>query len=252
VFPKQPGVYCFKNTVNNKVYIGSAQCLYTRINMHLKAKYSNRHLQSAIKYYGIDSFCITYQVLETKEQALCLEQMLLDYIFKLSINCYNIADKVSGGCIGTKENHRKLSYTNKGYNAKVRYALEVNSPNKIYTFKSSYEAANFTGVPQGRVPYSCKNAKPYNGSGRWLFSDISIDDLKAKFNNLTKKEIKGINNYYSKGFILINKVTSVSSEIFYSICELQRKNPKINPGQLCNCLLGNRKTVNGYYVTLCI
>jgi hypothetical protein len=70
-----------------------------------------------------------------------------------------------------------------GSKAKVRYALEVSS--------------------------SCKTAKPENGNGRYLFSDVSIDDLKAKFNNLTKAEIKGANTSRdkTKGFILINKVT---------------------------------------------
>ncbi len=250
MFPKQPGVYCFKNTVNNKVYIGSAQCLYTRINRHLKNQNSNPHLQNAIKHYGINTFCITYQVLETKKQALCLEQMLLDYIFKLSISCYNIADKAAGGCVGTKENHQKLSELGGGSNAKVRFALEVNNVNKIHTFKSSYEAANFTGVTPGNISASCKNAKPENSeSGRWLLSDISIDDLKAKFNTLTKAEIKG---YCNRPFILINKSTKKQSQIFYGVYEPQKHGYKINHGNLSQCLLGNLRTVNGYYVALCI
>ncbi len=112
-FPKKPGVYCFWNKVSNKVYVGSSVCLFTRINNHLKNQQSNKHLQNAIRHYGI------------------------------------------------------------GSNAKVRYALEVNSSALLHTFKSSYEAAKFTNVPR---------------------SNISVDDLKAKFfillMSLKSKDIK--------------------------------------------------------------
>ncbi len=36
ICPQQPGTYCFHNIINSKVYVGSAQCLFTRINNHLK------------------------------------------------------------------------------------------------------------------------------------------------------------------------------------------------------------------------
>jgi predicted GIY-YIG superfamily endonuclease len=150
--PKQPGVYCFKNTVNNKVYIGSAQCLYTRINQHHKDRGSSPHLQNAIKHYGIDSFCITYQVLETKEEALCLEQMLLDYIFKLNIDCYNISKIAIGILLGDYSGHNK-------HLAKPVYALEVNNSDTLHTFKSSNKAAEVTKVNRGNVSASCKAGK---------------------------------------------------------------------------------------------
>jgi group I intron endonuclease len=250
MFSKQPGVYCFKNTVNNKVYIGSAQCLNARINKHLKARDSNPHLQNAIGHYGIDSFCITYQVLETKEEALCLEQMLLDYIFKLNISCYNIANKVSGGCVGTKENHRKLCSKGNGSKAKVRYSLEVNNPEIIYTFKSSYEAEAFTKVLNKYISTACKTASPCNSElGRWLFSDVSKADLINKFNNLTKAQIKGAGN---KKFILINNKTQQESQIFNSVYEPLKQGLKVNPSNLSMCLMGKLKTVNGYRVSLVI
>ncbi len=96
--------------------------------------------------------------------------MLLDYIFKLNIDCYNIADKAAGGCVGSKENHQKLCEASGGFKAKVRFALEVKQPEIIYTFETGVEAAKFTGVPQCNITHSCKDAKPYNSeSGRWLF-----------------------------------------------------------------------------------
>jgi predicted GIY-YIG superfamily endonuclease len=192
-YPNQPGVYCFKNIINDKVYIGSTQCLYNRLNQHLKNKDSNQHLQNAIKHYGINSFCITYQVLKTSDQALCLEQMLLDYIFKLKISCYNIASTVGGGKVRVcYKNHKQLSEAGGSSKSKNKYGLNVFQPDTIYSFSSGVEASYFIKVSTGNICYSCKNVKPYNSElGRWLFSDVSIEDLKFKFNNLTQKEIKG-------------------------------------------------------------
>jgi group I intron endonuclease len=235
-FPKQPGTYCFLNAVNNKVYVGSAQCLNTRLNSHLKNCNSNKLLQNSIKKHSLKAFNITYVTTETHAEALMQEQLMLNYLFQNNIPKYNLSANAYGG---------------DGSDAKIRYALEINSPSLVYTFKSSIEAESFTKVNRGNVSHSCKNAKPLNGSGRWLFSDISIDDLKTKFNNLTKAEIKGSNNY-SKGFILINKITNKQSQIFYNAYEPQKAKLKIQPGNLKSCLLGNLRTVNGYYVALCI
>jgi group I intron endonuclease len=236
IYPQNPGTYCFLNKVNNKVYIGSAQCLYNRINNHLNGKQSNLLLQRAIKKYGLISFNIIYVITESHAEAKMQEQLMLDYLFQNNVPKYNISAYAYGG---------------DGSNAKVRYALEVNNPSIIYTFKSSIEAAAFTKGSTGHIASSCKNAKPLNGSGRWLFSDVSIDDLKAKFNKLTQAKIKGINNY-SNGFILINKITKKQSQVFYTIYEPQKQGYNINPGNLSQCLLGNLRTVNGYYVTPCI
>lgn len=64
--PRQSGVYCIKNTVNGKVYIGSAVNLKTRECQHrttlVAGKHFNRYLQAAWKKYGPDAF--RFEVLE--------------------------------------------------------------------------------------------------------------------------------------------------------------------------------------------
>ena len=50
------GVYCFVNTVNGKLYIGSAKDLYLRLIEHLSNKKSNIALQNAILKYGLAKF----------------------------------------------------------------------------------------------------------------------------------------------------------------------------------------------------
>jgi group I intron endonuclease len=69
LYPQQPGTYCFHNTINNKVYVGSAKCLYTRINNHFKNKGSNKLLQNSIKKRGLEVYNIAYVITETHAQA---------------------------------------------------------------------------------------------------------------------------------------------------------------------------------------
>lgn len=60
--PHKPikGVYCIKNKVNNKIYIGSSVNIYYRLARHisgLKLKnHHNEHLTNAVHKYGIDNF----------------------------------------------------------------------------------------------------------------------------------------------------------------------------------------------------
>ena len=62
VLKHQSGVYCFINTVNGKLYIGSAKDLYIRLVEHLSNRKSNIALQNAMLKYGLDKF--NYGVLE--------------------------------------------------------------------------------------------------------------------------------------------------------------------------------------------
>lgn len=64
---KKAGIYCIKNKVNGKVYVGKAKDVYRRIKHHktllnTKSKDENRHLIYAWHKYGEDSF--EYVVLE--------------------------------------------------------------------------------------------------------------------------------------------------------------------------------------------
>lgn len=55
------GVYCFINTVNGKLHIGSAKNLYLRLLEHLSNR-KYKALQNAMLNYGLDKF--NYGILE--------------------------------------------------------------------------------------------------------------------------------------------------------------------------------------------
>jgi group I intron endonuclease len=88
------GIYCFINSVNGKLYIGSAKDLYLRLTEHLANKKSNMALQNAIVKYGLDKF--SFGILEyfTYDSKLVSHKSLTDletnYIKKYNFdNLYN-------------------------------------------------------------------------------------------------------------------------------------------------------------------
>lgn len=128
------GIYCWRNIINNKVYIGSSKDLNERFYDHLFNKSSNIHLQRSITKYGIENF--EFSILEfinidlfqnkiedTKKKILEREQYYLDYICKASENnykfksiSYNINRKAES-CLGakrTEEQRKNYSAWQKG------------------------------------------------------------------------------------------------------------------------------------------
>lgn len=79
---KRSGIYKIENTVNGKIYIGSAVDLRMRRNKHFsdlrKNKHPNSHLQSAFNKYGEESFFFSAILLCDKENLILYEQMALD------------------------------------------------------------------------------------------------------------------------------------------------------------------------------
>lgn len=91
-------VYQIRNTVNNKVYIGSTVNVNRRRKIHFyhlrKGIHSNKNLQKDWVEYG--DKCFAFEILEdfgkvkvTREKLIACEQKYLDEVF--GINCYNIA-----------------------------------------------------------------------------------------------------------------------------------------------------------------
>jgi len=114
------GIYKIINTVNNKIYVGCASNIRTRINGHLydlrKNIHKNDYLQKSYNKYGEDVFKFT--ILEKcKIQDLHKkEDMWVNKLKCLNKNIgYNLKPTDPNGCsIHSEETKHKLHLANKG------------------------------------------------------------------------------------------------------------------------------------------
>lgn len=104
------GVYCIKNKINSKLYIGSSNNIDVRISTHFRNLKENKHhnqvLQNSYNKYGKHNF--TYEILEivndeiNKEELLLIEQKYIDkYDFEMLFNINRITN--SGGAEALKK-----------------------------------------------------------------------------------------------------------------------------------------------------
>jgi group I intron endonuclease len=110
------GIYCIRNKVNNKVYIGKAKCIYRRIRQHINnlnkknRKEENDHLINAWHKYGrlnFEYFVIEYIPLDTlKERELYWQKV---YKCTDRKRGYNFREDSETGCVVSQETRKKLS-----------------------------------------------------------------------------------------------------------------------------------------------
>lgn len=109
------GIYCIRNKVNNKVYIGKAIDIYKRVKQHItllntRSKDENEHFINSWHKYGKQNF--EYFVVEyiTSEQ-LKERELYWQRIFKCTDRSkgYNFREDSETGCIVSLETRKKLS-----------------------------------------------------------------------------------------------------------------------------------------------
>ena len=111
---KKSGIYCIRNLTNNKIYIGKAKCIYSRIKDHItrlntRSKDENPHLINSWHKYGRENF--EYFVLE-----FCSEEELKSReLYWISVTgClnrdkgYNLRLDSSDGLVVSKETREKM------------------------------------------------------------------------------------------------------------------------------------------------
>lgn len=110
------GIYCIKNTINDKIYVGSAKKLNYRLWNHkhnlIKNKHANNILQNFVNKYGIDIlYC---EILEKVDELYLLEreQYYLDTL-KPEFNILKIAGS-NAGTVMSEEQKIKISKNRKG------------------------------------------------------------------------------------------------------------------------------------------
>lgn len=114
------GVYCIKNTVNNKTYIGISTDLKHRIKTHYhklqNSNHHNKHLQKSVNFYNLDHF--TVEVIELVEESnLLIKENFYQQLYKSTDSDYGynvLLTDVNGQVRHSEESKRKISIGNKG------------------------------------------------------------------------------------------------------------------------------------------
>lgn len=149
---KQSGVYCIRNKVNGKVYIGSSKDCYHRIRaQHFyrlqRNIHTNPHLQSAWNKYGkqnFEAFCLeicSENILHTREQYWISETESLNSSCGYNINPY--ADRTEL----TEKQRLQISLT------KLGVSKNGNLPSGIKKVKNNYGIAWKVTITYRNVNY---------------------------------------------------------------------------------------------------
>ena len=110
------GIYCLKNTIDNRCYVGSAQKLNYRLWNHkhrlIKGTHANNILQNFVNKYGIDT--IYFEILESVNISNLIkrEQYYID-VLKPEFNILPKAGS-NAGIVMSEEQKIKISKNRKG------------------------------------------------------------------------------------------------------------------------------------------
>lgn len=168
--PNYAGIYCIKNIINGKCYIGQAIKLKNRFKDHFRnwenPIYENIALYKAFKKYGLDNFELS--ILKEFRSALTAEtKENLDYWEKYYIKeldtynkGYNSTLGGDAGVLGlkhTEETIKKISENSKKQQSEIREELALDSKNwikvknveteEILIFKSKLEIQEALNIP---------------------------------------------------------------------------------------------------------
>jgi hypothetical protein len=78
------GIYCIKNNINDKIYIGSSKNVYGRLTVHKSSlkhnRHYNTHLQNSVNKYGINNFSCFLFTICTEEELIMVEDIYIEYL----------------------------------------------------------------------------------------------------------------------------------------------------------------------------
>lgn len=209
------GIYCLKNIINNKCYIGSAKKLNYRLWNHkhrlTKGNHANNILQNFVNKYGIDK--IYFEILEKVENIDNLLEREQYYLDKLTpeFNILKIAgsnigttmseeqklkiSKSKKGILHTEETKKRISKAMKGKKKTKEHAIKVGLKHKGKTISQSQRdkisKANKGNITTPKVNWSIvREIRKLHKEG------IKDKELALKF-NLSKAQINNIRNHKS-------------------------------------------------------
>lgn len=179
------GIYCIKNKINGKCYIGSTNNLAYRKSMHFhKLKFNrhvNSHLQNSYNKYGVDSF--EFSIIEiitkdkfNKEYLLIREQHYIDSLHPE----YNIL-QIAGSNLGynhSDETKLQISSTMSGVKKSEEHAKHI---------RESQKGKILTDDHKKKLSDAAKKRKKPSHTTRISIDGIEYDSLKEASEKLEIK-----------------------------------------------------------------
>lgn len=205
------GIYSIKNTVNNKIYIGSSVNIYKRLLKHRSLLRHNRHFNSILQNsYNKNLECnFIVEIIEIVPVGLIQEreQYFIDTLkpfYNISKNVIyfskdvNTRDKISKTL---KENYKK-GYRNNS-NKKI-YVYDRLSGRYLKEYYSITEACNSLGVSRKYIRGSINNQSSYKYP--YNFSFVKTDNLPPFLSKIEQKKVS-------------RKTYTINNLVFYSLKE---------------------------------
>lgn len=212
------GIYCLRNKINNKVYIGSAKNLHIRKNAHFnnlrKNKHENKRLQNSWNTYGKDNF--EYFILcyiENEVELRHIEYLYIQLFNSLNRDIgFNISENTNT-CVLSGENSHRAKLTNNQVKEikKLLFINELSQPEiaRLYNVKiSTIENIKHIKAWAKVIIPECTNEELKNipSKGNKILEDKNIKEIKQMLYN--KKTCAKIANIFNVGESTINYIKS--------------------------------------------
>ncbi len=249
--PKCAGIYCIKNTINGKCYIGQAIKLQKRLKAHWSAitnpRYAHIVLYKAINKYGIDKFEL--KVVEIIRDSLDwrtkgkLDQLEKKYIQEYDSynNGYNSTLGGDAGVLGLKQSEEtkqhlreiKLAQLKEEEKDQTKWvkAFNIKTKEEVIAPRTS-ELSKLIEVSPNVIS-KCINKHQLFGSKVWIFSRY-LEDY-PKYPEFESDEYLEVIDIQFK--TLSNKA---------DILEYIKENPKTTYGQISQEFSLSKKTFYNY------
>lgn len=169
------GVYKITNTVNGKVYVGSAYVLKKRKSDHftqLKRNiHGNKHLQSAYNKYGVDAF--QFEVLEkcSKDDVLEREDYWMGH--------YDSRNRKRGYNMKMASNKKGYRHTDEA-KEKIRTSMKTRFFSKEHRGRISESLMGEKHPQYGKPAINRKTVLQYTLSGQYIGEFDSIRDAESQ------------------------------------------------------------------------
>jgi group I intron endonuclease len=226
------GVYCIKNTKNNKVYIGSttvsfSKRCYNHINALVNNRHKNLHLQRA---YNKDSKLFQFEILEVvsdKKQVLKREQYWMNKLNCIDRNIgYNINPIASGTPNMSKETITKRTATQQKNNEVCKAILKDIKENK--------KTINDVPLKYQKTINGWLNHEPWN-KGKKMKDTSHLKVPKRKKADRTK-QMESVYNKMPIVYVYDSSMNFIKSfknaKEIYELSLINQTNLPINPGKL--------------------